>query len=114
MIDINHAPPCGLICAECEFLGEQCKGCGIVKGKPFWTAEMPTGICPFYDCCINQKKLEHCGLCEDMPCKLFLEIRDPNLSDEAFHESLGNRKEDLKRRAVLGTEAWLKEMDGDK
>jgi len=53
-------------------------------------------------------QLEHCGLCDQFPCKTFLELRDPNMSDEQFQISLDSRKNELKKRAELGTEKWLK------
>ncbi|MCD4728291.1 MAG: DUF3795 domain-containing protein [Pirellulales bacterium] len=109
MIDLHHAPVCGLYCGSCEFLGEKCSGCGYLEGKPFWTVQMPSGICPLHDCCRNQKHIEHCGLCVDFPCKNFLELRDPSMSDEVFKKSLDERKETLQRRKEVGTEAWLEE-----
>ncbi|MEN8155290.1 MAG: DUF3795 domain-containing protein [Acidobacteriota bacterium] len=112
MSDINYTPPCGLYCGDCEYLGKQCKGCGYVEGKPFWTIHVPTGICPIHDCCRNQKELEHCGLCEELPCKIFLELRDPDISDEDFERSLKTREEALRRRAEIGTNKWLQEISG--
>jgi hypothetical protein len=109
MNDPNYAPVCGIYCGNCDFLGKQCKGCGYVNGKPFWTAQIPSGICPIYNCCSNQKQIEHCGLCADFPCKIFLELRDPNMSDEEFQNSLIKRQEVLKRRIKIGTESWLSE-----
>ena len=107
MADANYAPACGLFCGECPFLGEQCKGCGYVEGKPFWTAQMPGEVCPIHSCCTGTKGLEHCGLCGDFPCKSFLDLRDPNMSDEEFEKSLKDRQEALKTRAAEGTQAWL-------
>ncbi len=109
MTDINYAPVCGIYCGECPFLGKQCTGCGSVEGKPFWTNQMPQGICPLHDCCQNQKNLEHCGLCDDFPCKTFLELRDPNMTEDEFQESLSMRKENLSARKQFGTETWLSE-----
>lgn len=106
----DYAPVCGIFCGSCEFLGTQCPGCGKVEGKPFWTAHMPNGICPLHDCCRNQKRLEHCGLCPEFPCKVFNELRDPSMSDEEFAESLQARTCNLQTRCVTGTEAWLKEV----
>ena len=71
---------------------------------------MSDKICPLYDCCQNQKSLEHCGVCDDFPCKTFLELRDPSLSDEEFKETLEMRKKALKRRTEIGTTSWLKEQ----
>ena len=109
MMDTNYAPVCGIYCGECSFLGQQCKGCGYIDGKPFWTSHMPTSICPLHDCCRNQKELEHCGLCADFPCEVFFELRDPNMSDEEFEKSLEDRKTAIKRRTVIGTSKWLSE-----
>jgi hypothetical protein len=113
MGDPNYAPVCGLYCGQCEYLGKQCRGCGYVEGKPFWTVHVPSGVCPFHDCCRNQKKLEHCGLCADCPCEMFSELRDPHLSDEEFQESLAKRKDALKQRTAIGTQQWLLEVSGD-
>jgi len=109
MNDINYAPVCGVYCGDCNFLGKECTGCGYVAGKPFWSKMMPSKICPLYDCCRNKEDLEHCGLCDKFPCKTFLELRDPNMSDEEFIESLKTRQEALKRRTEIGTEKWLLE-----
>lgn len=109
MTNINFAPVCGLYCPSCDFLDKQCQGCGYVAGKPFWTEQLPAGICPIYDCCHNQKKLEHCGLCPDLPCKIFLELRDPSLNDEEFQKSIQQRKTELTGRKQMGTVKWLQE-----
>jgi hypothetical protein len=104
---IHLAPPCGLICSQCQFFENPCNGCGHVEGKPFWTTEIPEKICPIYDCCRNKKELEHCGLCKEFPCKIFLELRDPNASDKEFKKSLSERKKRLRLRKKIGTEQWL-------
>jgi hypothetical protein len=109
MSDANYATVCGLYCGACEYLGKNCRGCGYVEGKTFWAAQLPTAICPFYDCCRNQKKLEHCGVCLDFPCRLFTEMRDPSWTDEQFEKSLKERLASLRKRAEIGTAAWLAE-----
>ncbi|MDY6987112.1 MAG: DUF3795 domain-containing protein [Thermodesulfobacteriota bacterium] len=109
MIDKNYAPVCGVYCGDCSFLGDKCKGCGYTDGKPFWAAQIPSGLCPIHDCCRSQKEMEHCGRCGDFPCKIFLGLRDPNMSDEEFDKSLETRQEALKNRAEIGTEKWLLE-----
>ena len=107
MTETAYAPVCGIYCGKCEFLDRQCAGCGNVDGKPFWTYQMPSGVCPLHDCCRNWKHLEHCGLCVDFPCKTFNELRDPNMSDDDFTESLNMRKNNLTIRKEIGTERWL-------
>ena len=103
------AAACGLYCGDCEFLGDKCQGCGHIQGKPFWTAQFGVEVCPLYGCCVNEKQLEHCGLCEKFPCETFTSLRDPSKSDEEAEQSLRERQKDLTSRKEMGTEAWLKE-----
>jgi len=105
------AAVCGLFCGTCEHLGTKCRGCGQQKGKPFWTAMMNVESCPLYNCCVNTKQLEHCGLCSELPCETFLALRDPALSDEAAEKALIARQNDLIKRKEIGTEKWLKEKE---
>ena len=105
----NLAPVCGLYCATCEYLENQCPGCGYVKGRPFWTIRIGVEVCPFYDCCINKKQLEHCGLCEKLPCQTFEEFQDPSLTAEQARDSLIERQGELLRRKDIGTEKWLED-----
>lgn len=109
MTDKNLAPVCGLYCGACEYLEKQCQGCGHQQGRPFWTAQMTIEVCPLYDCCINEKQLEHCGLCDEFPCETFNELRDPSLSEEEAKEALLARQNGLVRRNEIGTEKWLEE-----
>ena len=109
MIDNALAPVCGLYCGTCEYFENQCQGCGHQKGKPFWTVQMKVEVCPLYDCCINKKQLEHCGLCDEFPCESFTELRDPTLSEEAAKEDLRMRQNELMKRKEIGTERWLEE-----
>jgi hypothetical protein len=105
----NLAAACGLFCGACEHLDTKCEGCEQQKGKPFWTAMMNVECCPLYNCCVNTKQLEHCGLCDELPCETFLSLRDPALSDEEAEKALVARQNDLIRRKQIGTEQWLKE-----
>jgi len=43
---------------------------------------MNVEVCPLYNCCLNTKHHENCGLCSELPCETFLALRDPTLSDE--------------------------------
>ena len=108
--DGNYATACGLYCGDCHLLGGPCPGCGYVEGRPFWTEAYGVAVCPLYDCCRNQRQLDHCGLCTDLPCELFLGLRDPDMTDEEHQESLRKRKDALTRRAEVGTEQWLLEV----
>lgn len=108
MIDENLAAPCGLFCEACEHLNKCCDGCGNVDGKPFWTPQMKIEVCPLYDCCINNKSLEHCGHCEELPCDTFIEFYDPSLSPSEARKSVLERIRQLLIRKEQGTENWIK------
>ncbi len=99
--------PCGIFCGDCEYLGESCAGCGLVEGKPFWTRDVEMAICPLYDCSVRNKRLEHCGLCEELPCELFRGFHDPALSPEEAERSVRERVDALHDRREMGTAAWL-------
>ena len=72
---------------------------------------MNVEFCPLYDCCVNKKQLEHCGLCTEFPCKTFSELRDPSLSEDEAEKSLITRQNELLRRKEIGTEKWLEERE---
>jgi len=65
--------PCGTYCGTCTFLNRKekpsCLGCGNQSGHPFW------GECKLYGCATG--RVEHCGICEDFPCDLFVNQFDP-------------------------------------
>jgi len=107
MKDEKLATPCGLFCATCEYLEKSCQGCGYVEGKPFWTTQFNIAVCPIYDCCVNKKNLEHCGWCDALPCQIFLELKDPAISEAEFQQSLMDRQKDLQERKKRGTRLWL-------
>lgn len=88
---------CGLICKDCNFHNNPCKGCYQVKGETFWAKDhTKNGICPLYNCSINKKKLNHCGECSKLPCHIFNDLKDPNISKEEHIESINQRVEKLK------------------
>ena len=89
---------CGIACNTCPFFGNQCSGCSAISGKPFWTKDLPDQVCPIYECCVNQKKLAHCGFCGELPCKIFLGLRDPAINDEEFQQALQKRLQVLRQR----------------
>ncbi len=88
---------CGLICDECPSYGKECDGCKTVKGQTFWAKEMmPDQTCPLFNCSVNTKGLQSCGGCQELPCQLFREMKDPNSTDEEHQLSLVQRVERLK------------------
>jgi len=88
---------CGLKCDECEFFGNKCNGCKAIKGRTFWALEMmPTKTCPLYDCAVNKHGFSDCGDCKELPCELFLKMKDPNSTEEEHQQSLKARVAILK------------------
>jgi len=89
---------CGLICNDCQFHNNQCAGCYEVKGKTFWAKEViPGGICPLFDCSINNKNYKSCGDCNELPCQRFMDLKDPNISEDEHMEMIKKRIEVLKK-----------------
>ncbi|MGA9139767.1 MAG: DUF3795 domain-containing protein [Methanocella sp.] len=92
---------CGLDCGDCVYVKEGCRGCNAEKGAPFWTQFAGVCVCPVYDCCVNENHIAHCGLCEQMPCPRFTQIKEPNVTEEQEWECLKARVAVLKRRAKV-------------
>ena len=89
---------CGLYCGTCEaFEAQDCRGCayqlGVAAGEE----------CRVFQCCVVERGLEHCGLCADFPCQLFLASADPM--------EVNRRYRALLRRAEIGTETWIEEQE---
>lgn len=80
--DDQDVMPCGIICGKCEYYPGDCPGCRSVKGAPFWVNFVKVARCPIYECCMVEKKLDHCGPCPDLPCERFSRFRDPSVSEE--------------------------------
>ena len=92
-----QAAACGHFCGDCDaYLDKSCCGCGYQLG------ETPCGECALFQCCIVERGLEHCGLCLDFPCQLFLGHAPPL--------EVARRYQSLLRRAEIGTIAWLDEQ----
>jgi len=88
---------CGLDCEKCEFFLSQCNGCHKIKGKTFWAIDhLDTKVCPIYDCSCNKKQLSNCANCSDLPCQIYWNLKDPNISDEVHVQSISLRINNLK------------------
>ncbi|MFC2015836.1 DUF3795 domain-containing protein [Chloroflexota bacterium] len=92
------AAVCGRYCAECDAVQDGlCCGCGYQLGQT------RRGECAVYQCCVMLRGLEHCGLCLDFPCQVFASHASPL--------DVGRRYKALRRRAEIGTAAWLLEQE---
>ncbi len=87
---------CGVRCDACPQYPQPCPGCEALRGKPSWLADVGLDCCPFYSCCVLERKLPDCGRCSAVPCRLFDSLKDPSLSDEAFQKDLADRITRLK------------------
>lgn len=88
---------CGLDCEKCEFFSTQCDGCHKVKGETFWAKDhLEAKVCPIYDCSSNKNHFSSCANCSDLPCKIFWNLKDPNISEEEHLQSISLRVKNLK------------------
>ncbi len=100
LLDKKLLAPCGTFCGLCPYFEKKrtphCSGCGNHKGHPFW------GECKVY-ACATKHEIEHCGLCRDFPCDLFIEQFDPEHGQKSaiFRAGL------LAYRKKAGTEKYL-------
>lgn len=84
---------CGTECGDCSFYGNMCQGCNECQGKVF---HAPAGkACPIYACSVNKKKLRGCGQCGEVPCDIWRQTKDPQLSDEEFEKNIADRVKNL-------------------
>lgn len=88
---------CGVNCGECGEYGKTCEGCAVISGKVFWAGYMGSDICPIYDCCVGKRGLSHCGGCEELPCQIYFDTKDPRISDEEHRTGIERRVAALKK-----------------
>jgi hypothetical protein len=92
------AAVCGRYCGACDaYQNGSCRGCGYQLGQT------RRGECPVFQCCIVERGLEHCGLCTDFPCQVFLSQAAP-LDVARYYKG-------LRHRVDIGTVAWLDEQE---
>ncbi|MGV8145756.1 MAG: DUF3795 domain-containing protein [Alkaliphilus sp.] len=79
---------CGTYCETCDWKEKMnCKGCKGHMSNVFW------GKCLVASCAI-EKKLNHCGECDELPCTLLQEA-----FDHPEHGDNGERLINLKKWA---------------
>jgi hypothetical protein len=94
-LERRWAAVCGKNCEDCPEAHVNCKGCAYQLGLP------QGGDCAVFRCCAVDRGLEHCGLCPDFACNLFLSLDSPLQSAKRYRA--------LIRRTEIGTDAWLEE-----
>jgi hypothetical protein len=92
------AAVCGRYCGACDaYQAGLCCGCGYELGRT------RRGECAVFQCCILERGLEHCGLCVDFPCQVFVSNAPPVDVVRCYSA--------LRLRAEVGTSAWLDEVE---
>lgn len=95
MIEQEKMSVCGSDCGACHCFGTMCNGCNACEGKVFHAPE--GNACPIYDCVKNNMSMHNCGQCSEVPCKIWLGMRDPKFSDEEFNENVAMRVQALQK-----------------
>ncbi len=91
---------CGLKCDDCEYYPEPCPGCFALKGSVFWAVEiMPSQVCPLFECSVFKKGFASCGECDELPCRLFIEMKDPSVTDEEHRRMIDVRVKRLRGKS---------------
>ncbi len=88
--------PCGVNCSGCKDFGKSCAGCRAIAGKVYWAKFAGSDVCPMYDCCINEKGLEHCGHCKKLPCQIYYATQDPSTTNQEHIDNIKQRVKLLK------------------
>lgn len=65
---------CGMECEKCKEYPQRCPGCDKIAGKPLWALELEDSQCPFYLCCVSNKKLSCCKECREPICHVKEEL----------------------------------------
>lgn len=92
----DRIAPCGINCLYCDFHKDsKCEGCRIIDGKPFWTELFNCDVCGLYDCAVNIKNYKSCADCDDVPCQTWLELKEPEITEEEHKEHIKMRLKNL-------------------
>ena len=92
----KYAGVCGCICEDCRLYKKSCEGCHAEKGIVCWLHEVGLEVCDFYECCVIEKGLMHCGECDLIPCEKFWKNKNPKWTDEEHKEIVESRVKMLK------------------
>lgn len=82
---------CGWVCDGCDDYQKNCKGCNSAYGAAPWCKDAGMESCPIYNCCVLEHDFPDCSVCEKLPCELFLNLKDPSVSDEEHRKTLESR-----------------------
>ena len=76
----NIVACCGCICNECPYYQKECGGAQRYReNHSGWNTREER--CNIYRCCVEEKKLPHCGRCSELPCSRY-DQQDPTRTPE--------------------------------
>lgn len=86
---------CGVCCAtDCRAYKTECEGCVELEGRIPWAVFYGREFCPIVDCA-REKGFSSCAECGLAPCQVWLDTRDPDVSDEQFAADIASRLKHL-------------------
>jgi len=89
---------CGVCCStDCKAFKVECDGCNEIEGKVSWAKFYGKTLCPIYKCVV-QKGVLSCDECEKAPCDIWLQTRNPDISDEEFQADIDSRLNNFKEQ----------------
>ncbi len=99
---------CGVYCGACPSFGRTCRGCGSEDRDQKRTSKWG---CKLRRCCHEDKDLDHCGQCDELPCRKYIAKLPGSHPDDARFGYRREAPDNLLRVEVVGVDAWLKEQD---
>lgn len=91
--------PCGKNCGDCGHYPAVCEGCRAIRGEVYWAGYLDDVVCPIYECAANEKGLFHCGECQALPCSLYFDAGDPNMTEQ---ETVRSVDQQVRRLGKMG------------
>ena len=87
---------CGACCEGCSYAAAECGGtCEELRGRVFWARYIGAEVCPIYQC-VQDNGHQNCGDCAKLPCEIWFNVKDPNVSEEEGQKSVADRVAKLK------------------
>ena len=86
---------CGACCEGCSYAAECGGTCEKLRGRVFWAHYIGAEVCPIYQC-VQDNGYQNCGDCAKLPCEIWFNVKDPNVSEEEGRKSVADRVAKLK------------------
>ena len=89
---------CSSICKNMHAIFDSkkpCEGCNAIHEKILLNRNISLNICPIY-VCVTNRQYKHCGECEQIPCDIYYELKDPFITDSVHKLNIEERIKVLK------------------